>query len=104
MLASIGEYGFWNYYRYTGDSALIAEVYPAIKKYLALWKIDEHHLVKHRAGGWMWHDWGQNIDVELLDNAWYYLAMKGLCKMAYLLGLEEDVDLFLPNARNERCF
>ena len=91
MLASIGEYGFWNYYRYTGDSALIAEVYPAIKKYLSLWEIDENHLVKHRTGGWMWHDWGQNVDVALLDNAWYYLAMKGLCKMAHLLGFEEDV-------------
>ena len=71
MLASVGKYGIWNYYVYTGDSATIKEVYPAVKKYLSLWKLDERNLVKHRTGGWDWSDWGQDIDVCVLDNAWY---------------------------------
>ncbi len=91
MLTSIGEYGFWNYFKYTGDTALIKEVYPHVKKYLALWHTKQDGLVEHRTGGWMWHDWGDNLDIPLLDNAWYYLALKGLSKMAHLTHNEQDM-------------
>ena len=86
MLASVGKYGIWNYYVYTGDSATIKEAYPAVRKYLSLWELDERNLVKHRTGGWDWSDWGQDIDVCVLDNAWYSLALEGLANMATLLG------------------
>ncbi|MBE0653152.1 MAG: alpha-L-rhamnosidase, partial [Bacteroidales bacterium] len=93
MLASIGKYGFWNYYRYTGDSTLVSYVYPHVAKYLSLWKI-ENGLVVHRPGPgepnpelfWDWTDWGDNIDVPLCENAWYYMALESAANMSELLG------------------
>lgn len=86
MLASVGKLGFWNYFRYTGDTAMIRHVYPAVKKYMSLWKTDSRGLVVHRKGGWDWSDWGKNIDVAMLDNAWYSLALDGVANMAQLMG------------------
>lgn len=91
ILASVGWYGFWNYYRYTGDRATMAAVYPAVKRYLAVWKLDANGLVEHRKGGWDWTDWGKNIDVPVCDSAWFYLALKGAIPMAKLTGHEDDV-------------
>lgn len=34
MLASIGEYGFWNYYMNTGDKQTLKDVYPHVKNIL----------------------------------------------------------------------
>lgn len=85
MLASIGKYGFWYYYNYTGDMQTLKHVYPAVKKYLGLWKIGNNNLVEHRSGGWDWADWGNDIDVEILDNAWYCLALESAENMAHVL-------------------
>jgi hypothetical protein len=91
MLASIGWYGFWTYYWYTGDRDTIVEVYPAVKKYLSLWKLGADGQAVHRAGDWDWADWGADADVAVLDSVWLYLAMKGAIEMARLTGHEEDV-------------
>ena len=90
ILASVGKFGFWNYYRYTGDSELIEYVYPHVKKYLSLWSLDERGLVNHREGGWDWLDWGNNIDTAMIDNGWYSLALEGAANMAELMGYEND--------------
>lgn len=87
MLASVGEYGFWNYYYFTGNKATINYVYPHVKKYMDLWELNDNGLVKHRKGGWTWLDWGNQIDSALIYNTWYYMALKGASKMA---GLEND--------------
>ena len=47
-----------------------------MKRYLSLWEIDETGLLKHRAGGWDWADWGDEIDVPVIENAWYCLALE----------------------------
>lgn len=94
MLASIGRYGFWNYYVYTKDINTIKHIYPKVKKYLSLWSIDENGLVKHRSGGWDWADWGENIDVDVLDNAWYCIALESAINMARLLGDEKFIDYY----------
>ncbi len=86
MLAAIGRFGFWEYYRHTGDRATIEQIYPAVNRYLALWSIGEDGLVIPRQGGWTWGDWGENKDLPLLYNAWYYLAIDGRRRMAELLG------------------
>lgn len=91
MLSSIGEHGFWYYYRYTGDRGTIEHVYPAVKRYLALWKLGDDGLVVHRAGGWDWGDWGQNIDRPVMDNALLYQALGAAIEMARLTGQEGDI-------------
>ena len=90
MLASVGRFGFWNYYRYTGDSAIIRYVYPMVKRYLALWSFDENGLLNHRAGDWDWYDWGNQIDTRVLENTWYYLALESAHNMALLLDFKKD--------------
>ena len=94
MLASVGWYGFWTYYRYTGDRETIAEVYPAVKRYLSLWTLGADGLAVHRPGDWDWADWGEHADVAVLDSAWLYLALKGAVEMARLTGHEADVEAY----------
>ena len=91
MLASIGHYGFWNYFMNTNDSTTIRNAYPAVRKYLGIWKMKENGLVQHRTGAWDWGDWGTNIDIDILDNCWYYLALKAAIPMAEMSGFNEDI-------------
>lgn len=81
-------------YKYTADLNTIRYIYPKIKKYLSLWNIDENGIVKHRTGGWDWADWGDNIDVEILDNAWYCLALEAAINMGTLLDDKQFVDYY----------
>lgn len=90
MLTSIGNYGFWNYYMNTGDSRQIEKAYPAVKKYLGLWKTDETGLTILREGGWLWGDWGEHKDIRLILAGWHYIALDGAAKMADLLGQRSD--------------
>ncbi len=96
MLASIGYYGFWNYYLNTGDKETIAKVYDGVKRYLDVWQLDKNGVLVKRmtdasSKGWYWGDWGTNIDKDLLMNEWYYLALKGYKNMSQLLGKQEQV-------------
>lgn len=91
MLASVGKYGFWIYYVYSGDAETIRAAYPRVRDYLNVWKLDADGLVIHRAGEWDWADWGENIDAHLLDSVWYHLALQGAVEMARLCGAEQDV-------------
>jgi alpha-L-rhamnosidase len=86
MLASIGRYGFWTYYWNTGDAETIRQVFPAVKRYLALWGPDAKGFARERAGDWTWGDWGTQIDLPVIDNAWLYLAWEGAARMAELVG------------------
>lgn len=97
MLASIGYYGFWNYYLNTGDLATIADLYPGVKRYMKLWERAADGTMCDRKGGWHWGDWGDNIDKTALYNAWYYIAQKGEMHMAEALGLTHEAD----SIRNE---
>lgn len=91
MLTSIGYYGFWNYYLNTGDLKTIEDLYGGVRKYLKIWKFNKNGTVKVRDGGWSWGDWGDNIDMDLLTNGFYYLALKGAANMAESLSLKDDV-------------
>lgn len=92
MLASIGWYGFWNYYLNTGDKQTIADVYPGVRKYLSLWTLDDTGLTNFRSGGWTWGDWGDDKDVRLIFAGWHYLALKAAHQMALLLGQDADAE------------
>lgn len=91
MLATVGWYGFWTYYLYTGDEATIREVYPAVRDYLGVWKLGDDGLVIHRTGEWDWPDWGKNHDVPVLENAWLHLALRAAVEMAKLTDHEADI-------------
>lgn len=90
MLASVGYYGFWNYYLNTGDLKTIRDLYPGVRQYMNVWKKNTDGTIKFRAGEWTWGDWGTNIDFHVLFNAWYYIALRGQLLMAKELGLKED--------------
>jgi alpha-L-rhamnosidase len=100
MLASVGYYGFWNYFLYTADTAVIKEVYPGVRRYLHVWGTGDDGLVLARNVGWTWGDWGDNRDMNLLFNLWYSLALKGFENMAVLL--DEDSDALWARETNER--
>ena len=85
MLASVGYYGLWSYYQYTGDLETLRSVYPNVQRYLSLWEIGANGLVVQRKGGWLWGDWGKDKDMTILFNSWYYLALKGQYNMALTL-------------------
>jgi hypothetical protein len=91
MLASVSKYGFWTYYLYSGDRETIATVYPHVRSYLNVWKLDANGLVIHRTGEWDWEDWGDNIDAPVLDSAWYSLALEGAIQMARVSGQDKDI-------------
>jgi len=58
---------------------------------MLLFNLDGDGLVSHRVGGWDWQDWGSNIDWQLLDNAWYFLALDTMIKLAQLTGNTADL-------------
>ncbi len=91
MMHSTGWYGMWRYYMDTRDQALLQEVYPIVKAYLLTKYTMTGGLVNHRAGDWDWQDWGSGIDAPVLDNCWYYLALKSIKAMAGVLGITADL-------------
>lgn len=96
MLASIGQYGFWTYYLNTGDEQAVRDLYPHVKDYLSIWQTDGDGLIVHRSGenGWDWADWGNNVDIRVLDQAWFCLALEGAAKMADLVGQSSEATAF----------
>lgn len=90
MLASVGYFGFWNYYMQTGDLQTIAKVYDGVMRYLGVWKLNADGSIVTRQGGWYWGDWGEQKDMDLIHNAWYYIALKGARNMAQVLHKDAD--------------
>ena len=91
MLASIGRTGFWTYSFYSGDMETLNVAYPAMKRYLEIWAMKPDGLVVPRRGAWAWGDWGDNVDMGMLYNAWYHIALQGLRNAAVVLKKEGDL-------------
>ena len=92
MLMSVGWYGFYNYYYYSGDSSFVAPLYNRIHHYLhETWFTDNNGLIKSRPGEWSWVDAGENKDLDVLTNEWYYLALKAEKEFARMLDKKDDV-------------
>lgn len=93
MLASVGWYGFYTQYYYSGDSTFVPAVYDRMHRYLhETWKVDKNGLPLERNGDWSWGDWGEDIDMGVLTNCWYYLALKAEKEFALQLGKTEDAE------------
>jgi len=89
-----GIWGFYYYYEYTGDISVPARAYEMSKGYLKLFEMAKDGLVEHRTGSWDWPDWGDNADIKVMENAWYYMALQSCLNMAVLLEKEEDVPFY----------
>ena len=98
MLAAVGYYGFYTYYMQSGDIQTIADVYDRLKRYIFdVWQPTTSDafpagvdLVEMRRGGWLWGDWGTDIDHNALQQCWYALALKGFALQARALGHNTD--------------
>ncbi|AQG79928.1 family 78 glycoside hydrolase catalytic domain [Spirosoma montaniterrae] len=75
----------WRYFRHTRDTATLRHIYPAMRRYLALWKPDSTGRLNYRKGGWDWGDWGTNQDMVLIQHGWYVLALQTAMHTADLL-------------------
>jgi hypothetical protein len=91
MLASIGNTGFWTYSLFSGDMETLKIAYPGMKHYMEIWSMNPEGLVVPRRGGWEWGDWGDNKDMAILYDAWYYIGLQGLRNAA--VALKKDGDL-----------
>jgi alpha-L-rhamnosidase len=92
MLMSVGWFGFYNYYYYSGDSTFVAPLYDRIHRYLHdTWFFDQNGLIKSRPGEWSWVDAGENKDLDVITNEWYYLALKAEKEFARMLDKKDDV-------------
>ncbi len=93
ILNSIGWFGFHNYWFYSGDDSFIADVYPAVHKYLhEVWELDAEGLPVYRTGAWDWPDAGAHQDRFAQLHFWYYLALHAEAVFAKMLGKEKDVE------------
>lgn len=106
MLASIGWYGFYTQYYYSADSSFVPVIYDRMRRYLhEVWQVDKSGLVIERQGAWSWGDWGEHVDMGVLTNCWYYLALKAERAFALQLGKDKDADEISQMMRSiERCF
>ena len=82
MLAALSRFGIYRYYEYTGDAETLAHAWPAVRRYLELFELNEDGLVSHRPGDWAWGDWGTGVDYTLLENLWFALALEGAGRIA----------------------
>lgn len=110
MLAAVGRYGIWTYYLNTGDLETLRHAYPAIRRYLALYDIDDQGMPLYRKGDWNWGDWGENKDMHLLQALWYVLALEGAGDMAQVLGHPVEAQAYhsrvreISKAINAKCW
>ena len=84
----------------TGDRQTVADVYPAVQRYLALYKEGENGLNLFHHGNWDWGDWGDNRDMLLLQNCWFCMAAEAAADMAELLGFTEDAAGYRARTEN----
>jgi hypothetical protein len=90
-LNAISEIGMLAYYyRHTQDSEILRLAYEPSVRYLKLWRIESDGFISKRTGNWYWFDHNHNIDAKILENCWYYSALKFAVFMAEELGIVSD--------------
>ena len=80
ILNAVSEYGLIAvYYRETGDKEVAAAAFEPLINYLKLWEQRSDGTIETRKTDWNWVDHNYNIDFNVIENAWYYSALK-FCK------------------------
>ena len=90
MFLGIGS--MYDYYEYTGNKVLLAEVYPHLKEYLDVWSETETGLMACNDYFSLWQ-WGDSVgvcDYTAIENVGYYYAVDTIYKIAKELGYEID--------------
>lgn len=80
----------YNYYLYTGDRDTISKFYEIAANYLKNWELKDNGLIEIRDGSWLWTDWGEKIDVEVIQTAWYYYALNIIEKLSSDLNITKN--------------
>ena len=76
-LNAISELGMLaNYYANTKEKEILELAFEPAVAYLKLWKMGEDGFIVTREGNWNWFDHNYNIDDKVLENCWYYSALK----------------------------
>ena len=84
----------WSYYLYTGDAETVKIFYPIAQKYLKLYNLQADGLLEYRNGSFMWTDWGEGYDAQILENCFYYMALCSVYNMAQTFGYTNDYSFF----------
>ena len=84
----------YEYYLYTGDAETVKAFYPVAVNYLKLWSLNADGSIVYRNGTFMWVDWGDGADAEVLQNCWYYYALSAVQKLAEGLNITSDSQFF----------
>lgn len=84
----------YEYLLYTGDEATVRLFYPVAVNYLKLWNLNDDGSIVYRDGTFMWVDWGDGADAQVLQNCWYYYALSSTQKLAKALGISSDESFF----------
>lgn len=89
----LGIVSMYDYYLYTGEIDYLEQIYPYVKDYLYMWKIEPDGLMSYESGFalWRWEDSSGNCDYVACENAWYYYALTKLYDMAIVLDKQEDL-------------
>lgn len=82
-LNAISEVGMLaNYYANTKDKEMLRLAFEPAVAYLKLWGMGEDGFIVTREGNWNWFDHNYNVDEKILENCWYYSALKYALFMA----------------------
>ena len=84
----------YEYLLYTGDEDTVRLFYPVAVNYLKLWDLNDDGSIVYRDGTFMWVDWGDGADAQVLQNCWYYYALSSTQKLAKALGISSDEAFF----------
>ena len=99
----------WKYFLYTGDKALLQELYPFAKKFIqqcaTTANSDGMLILQPGQSGitganlWNWIDWGDNLDVQegsanTVSNSIYIVLLNSMIKIADTLGVVADIPYY----------
>lgn len=84
----------YNYYLHTGDAETMRLFYPVVMDYLRLWTLNADGTLQLRNGSFLWTDWGDGYDAEVMQNCWYYYALDNMSKLAADLNITADKSFF----------
>jgi len=85
-LNAISEWGMIaSYVEYSGDEEVLNDCFEPMINYLKLFEMGSDGLICSRAGDWAWTDHLYNQDARVIENSWYYSALKFSDKVAKIL-------------------